>query len=130
MWLFSRYGFYSVACASNADGSLDHKTMMVRARQMAHLKNLQKRFPPLANVEIQTSPNRDYRYRLIVSKDVWMNILNQMADEQTWSNFKNEVTRYQGSAGIDYTRALHEVWSVMYKLQAKDSRDTTGRKPR
>jgi DNA-3-methyladenine glycosylase I len=38
-------------------------------------------------------------------------------NEQTWSNFKNEAARFQGKAGADYVHALHEVWSVMYRLQ-------------
>jgi hypothetical protein len=49
MWLFIRYGFYSIACASHPDGSLDPQTVMVRARRTAHLSNLQKRFPALAS---------------------------------------------------------------------------------
>jgi hypothetical protein len=63
MWLFTRYGFYSIACANKPDGSLDTQTVMVRARRIAHLRSLQKRFPALAAGEILTWPKRDYRYR-------------------------------------------------------------------
>ncbi len=52
MWVFTRYGFYSIACASKPDGSLDEQTVMVRARCIAHLQILQKRFPALAVGEI------------------------------------------------------------------------------
>ena len=42
-----------------------------------------------------------------------------LAQEQEWSNFKNEVAAYQGKADSEYVHALHEVWSVMYTLQEK-----------
>ena len=119
MWLFTRYGFYSIACARHPNGSLDPATVMVRARRVAHLTNLQKRFPALGGADILTLPNRDYGYRLIVSKEVWVGIVAELAQEQEWSNFKNEVAAYQGKADSEYVHALQEVWSVMYTLQEK-----------
>ncbi len=119
MWIFTRYGFYSIACAQKPDGSLDAQTVMVRARCAAHLKSLQKRFPELAAVEILTWRNRDYRYRLMIRKEVWVGIVAELAREQEWSNFKDEVARYQGAGGSDYVSALHHVWGVMSGLQAK-----------
>jgi hypothetical protein len=119
MWLFTRYGFYSIACASKSDGSLDTETLTVRGRCRSHLECLQKRFTPLAGLEIVLLHNRDYRYRLFVAKEVWTSIAAQLAEEQTWSNFKNEADRFQGSAGADYMHMLHKVWSLMYGLQRK-----------
>jgi hypothetical protein len=117
MWIFTRYGFYSIACANKPDGSLDAQSLMIRARSSAHIKNLQVRFSALADNEILTWPGRDYRYRLIVPKDVWVAVAAELAQEQNWSNFKNEVARFQGDAGTDYVMALHEVWSQMYGFQ-------------
>jgi hypothetical protein len=37
MWHFSTIGFFSIACARKADGSLDADAVMVRARRKAHL---------------------------------------------------------------------------------------------
>jgi hypothetical protein len=92
---------------------------MVRARCKEHLSNLQKRFAVLTSAKIVRLPNRDYRYRLIVPKDVWVALVAELAGEQEWSNFKNEAARFLGAAGSDYTDALHEVWGLMYKLQTK-----------
>jgi hypothetical protein len=117
MWIFSIYGFYSIACASKPDGSLDRETVMVRARRKDHLQNLQARFPALACSEIIFPPNRDYGYRLIAPKSVWVAALQELAEEQEWSNFKNEVAKRQGQTGTAYTRALHMVWEIMYRLQ-------------
>jgi hypothetical protein len=90
---------------------------MIRARRAAHLSNLQKRFPALASGEVLTLPNRDYRYRLIVPKEVWAGTLAELGREQDWANFKSEVARFNGHD--DYEHALHEIWSVMYGLQER-----------
>jgi hypothetical protein len=37
VWLFTRYGFYSIACASQPNGAIDPGTVMIRARRAAHL---------------------------------------------------------------------------------------------
>jgi hypothetical protein len=52
-------GFYSIACASKSNGSLDNQSLMISARCIAHLRSLQKRFPALAVGEILEWPNRD-----------------------------------------------------------------------
>ena len=83
MWLFTRYGFYSIACADKPDGSLDTQTVMVHARRIARVcKVCRKRFPALAAGEILTWPKRDYRYRLIVPKTSWVAIIGELAQEQ------------------------------------------------
>lgn len=126
MWIFTKYGFYSVACANKPDGSPDTETVMVRARRIVHLRSLQKRFDSLAGGEILTWPNRDYRYRLIVPKASWVVIIGELAQEQEWSNFKNEAAKYQGTSGKEYVRALHGVWSVMNRLQESEDRTHRG----
>jgi hypothetical protein len=118
MWIFTRYGFFSVACARQANGSIDPNTVMIRARLLSHLTNLQKRFPELADKKVVTLPDRDYRHRLIVPKELWAEVLSALAREQDWSNFKDETARFGGHD--DYEHALHEVWSVMYDLQLKE----------
>jgi hypothetical protein len=117
MWIFTRYGFYSVASAQRPDGGVDPCKMMVRARRAAHLENLKTRFPVLAEEKVVALPGRDYRWRLFVPKEQWAAIVAEMAKEQDWSNFKNEAARYQGRAGSDYVHALHTVWDVMNRLQ-------------
>jgi ribonuclease HII len=119
VWIFTRYGFYSIACANKADGSLDRGSVMIRARVAAHLKTLRQRFPALADSKILTWEARDYRYRVIVPKELWVAVAAELAQEQEWSNFKNEVARYQGEAGSDYVHALHQVWNEMCRLQRK-----------
>lgn len=114
MWIFTRYGFYSIACARTPNGAPDLENVMIRARLRDHLCGLQERFPDLASTEITTTPERDYRYRLTGSKRVWASILYELSLEQEWSNLKNEAEAYQGKRGTEYVHALHQVWSVMH----------------
>ncbi len=46
-----------------------------------------------------------------------MQVLAELAAETDYDNFKSEVARHQGKAGTAYEHLLHDVWSVMHKLQ-------------
>lgn len=121
MWIFTKHGFYSAVCArqGNGDGQpVDPDHIMVRARLRAHLEALKKQFPDLLGTfEIQESAGTDYAFRIFVDKQVWSEVLAGLAEETDYDNFKLEVARHQGRAGAAYERSLHDVWSVMYRLQ-------------
>ncbi len=121
MWIFTRYGFYSVATATaevGLDTSPDPDPVMIRARSRAHLENLQSRFKEMSGRQILEWPDRDYRFRIIVGKEIWASVIAELAREQTWSNFKSKVASSL-SGDREYVQAIHEVWSVMGKLQEK-----------
>jgi hypothetical protein len=121
MWIFTRYGFYSVVCARQGGGSKpDPDLLMVRARVLAHIENLQGRFPALAGYAVRSDLGTDYRYRIIVPKTVWKEAAAAMAEELSYSNFKNEAARFLGDNGRDYVHALHEIWGVMYGIQSRE----------
>lgn len=122
MWLFTKYGFYSAVCARQGNGGhgqpVDADRIMVRARLRSHLEALQGRVPDLlGNCEIQEFPGTDYAFRVFVNKTVWSRALVELTEDMRYDNFKSEVARYQGKAGTDYEHALHEIWSVMHRLQ-------------
>jgi hypothetical protein len=71
----------------------------------------------LEGCEILDSGGTDYAYRLFVAKPAWMQVVAELAEESDYDNFKSEVARHQGKAGADYEHALHDVWSVMNRLQ-------------
>jgi hypothetical protein len=123
MWLATRYGFYSIACARKNGGrsnKLDPNLLMVRARQERHLENLRQRFPTLAKYDIKSNAGTDYAYRLIVPKTVWAGIVAELVQEQTWANFKDEAARFLGNDYNDYHAVLHQVWAIMYDLQVHE----------
>jgi len=126
MWIFTRYGFFSIACASKTDGTIDPDNLMVRARLHEHLVSLRDRFPDseIGKAEILSWDGRDYKYRIIVSKVAWVGALTEMAAEQTWSNFKNEASRFSRAKKMAhaYVDSLHQIWEVMYRLQGQGKR--------
>jgi hypothetical protein len=122
MWIFTKHGFFSAVCARQGDGNhgqpVDPDRIMVRARVRGHLEALKKRFPELlGRCDIQVSADTDYAYRLFVQKPAWVQVLAGLAEETDYDNFKSEVARQQGRDGAAYERSLHEVWSVMHRLQ-------------
>jgi hypothetical protein len=122
MWIFTKHGFFSAVCARQGDGRhgrpIDPDRIMVRARVRSHLEALKKRFPNiLGECGIRESAGTDYAFRLFVQKSAWMEVLAGLAEETDYDNFKSEVARHQGRAGAAYAHSLHEVWSVINKLQ-------------
>lgn len=118
MWIFSCYGFYSVASATKpGTKEIDPDLLMVRARSRKHLENLHERFDFLREFKIVHIPGRDYGHRIIVPKDLWRKAVDEMVAEQEWDNFKNECRKNVLEVGWDYVHALHAVWSDMLKLE-------------
>jgi len=117
MWLFTRYGFFSSACAQTAAFTPDPNSIVVRARRKEHLENLKKRFPALESATIQETPKRDYRYRLTVAKAIWVDVVAGLASEQTWSYFEDEVAANLKTEEPEYVHALHDVGAVVKRLQ-------------
>ena len=122
MWIFTKHGFFSAVCARRGNGDygqpVDPDRIMVRSRLSAHLQALQERFPDLLGAcDIKEFAGSDYAFRLFVPKSVWVEVLAGLAAETDYDNFKSEVGQHQGAAGAAYEHSLHDVWSIMYRLQ-------------
>jgi hypothetical protein len=122
MWIFTKHGFFSAVCARQGDGKpgqlVDLDRIMVRARVRSHLEALKNHFPVLlGECEIQETAGNEYAFRLFVQKSAWTQVLAGLAEETDYDNFKSEVAQHQGRAGAAYENSLHEVWSVMHRLQ-------------
>jgi hypothetical protein len=91
---------------------------MLRARIRRHLEAIKERFPELlADCEIMEFSGTDYAFRIFVAKSVWSQVLVGLNEELDYDNFKSKVSQHQGNDGADYEHSLHEVWSVMNRLQ-------------
>jgi hypothetical protein len=124
VWIFTKHGFFSAVCARQGDGrhgqAIDPDRIMVRARVREHLEALKGRFPDvLGRSDIQHSTTADYAFRLFVEKQAWREVLAGLADDTDYDNFKSEVARSQRRRGAAYEESLHDVWSVMHRLQTK-----------
>ena len=116
MWLFTKYGFFSVVCAYGNRGEPDKKWVMVRARLRRHLTALQRRFKNLQRYEIIDTDDTDYRWRLIVTKRLAKKIINELTHEINWTNFKDECHKAKDP---HYDTSLFQVWSIMNNLQGR-----------
>ena len=121
MWLFTRYGFYSVVQArlivdGRIEDQVDPDNFMVRARVRDHLVNLQNVFPALQDYPILTSPDNDYRYRTIVPKRTWSYVALELTEDVDYDNFKEACVDVDSADGL-YTEALVHVWTIHSELQ-------------
>jgi hypothetical protein len=104
--------------------SVQGSTAIVRARVRAHLEALQNRFGSDYGALRQTitkTDKRDYGWRIMLPLAAWSHIVEKLAAEQTWSNFKNEAEQFgreqQSAKWEKYVHALHEIWLIMARLQ-------------
>lgn len=104
MWLYTTIGFFSVI-------NVGSDRMMVRSRHRADLERLK-----LIDVdgwdatatEIIVSPDRDYRYRIVVSSSTFEALVVKLVRDITYHNFKAAA----GILGPKRAQTLHKIWAV------------------
>lgn len=119
MWILSRAGLLSVVQAAPGPGSPPRapRKLMVRARVRRHLELLQRDHPALRRFAIiQSEPHRDYRWRIIVPRATFARVVAAIVAGIGYHNFKAAAA---ASPDLEpaYIDALHEVWSVLRRLQ-------------
>lgn len=110
MWLFTKDGFIS-AVASDRDS----KMMVVRARNREHLEKL------LPEHEIVTLPNRDYGFRVFITREEFSTLVISLAESIDYTNFKNSII------DSEYHDACLDVWTAMYRYQNSPKKKGTSR---
>ena len=104
MWIFSKEGFFSVV----QNEYCNEDELMVRARWKADLKKLSERIGRKA--EILEFAGSDYRYRIKVTREEWVDYCAQAANEIDYSNVKGTI------AGKDRSHAYMRVWAALLPL--------------
>lgn len=124
MWLFTRYGFFSVTKPKfGAAGRPADEFVQVRGRVRAHLEALKSRFAEIENCEILTTKNSDYRFRIIVGHSIWASVAQQLAEDIDYDNFKDACAKTGSWLNPSYVSALHKVWGIHHGLQAPPEAD-------
>ncbi len=129
MWVFTKYGFYSVVVARRAvyrdQGDCIIKSVrplpsqrFIRARVRKHLEKLQAVFAPLKAYPILEAAGTDYRYRMMVPKKVWAHAMQALTEEINYTNFKHAVHVHQGASG--YEQSLKHIWGLLLDLQLEE----------
>ena len=115
MWTFTTTGFYSaVEHRDNPD------LLLVRARDEESLAPL----AALADQAVQFTPDADYAFRVIVSKQDYAQWLMSQVMGIDYPNFKSRAHTVRGEA---FVHALHDVWEVMFKFQRQLLQSKAGR---
>jgi len=118
MWLFCEAGFFSLV---RKGGGPD--TLQVRTRCARDLVNLRQWCPGLGT--FTHTPNADYAYRALVSRQDFAAALSQMVMDVDYDNFKDMVARQGG--GVQRMSVYHRIWGLLADWQASLLRPRRGR---
>jgi hypothetical protein len=116
MWVFSSIGFFSAVSGRTVDFKVDPLKIVVRARVKDHLIALIKKYSVLNGTEITQSTSTDYRFRIVVDKMTWVEVMMSLTEDIDYTNFKSSVPNG------DYHNSCMRVWGVMHELQYRDER--------
>lgn len=112
MWIMSKCGFFSVV-----EHRQDRDLVIVRARVRKHLERLSEH-NPVVTLQIQETPDADYRFRSLVKKDDWAELAFWMAGDVDYPNFKaaacEDMAGYEKPA---YAKFLNHVWHAGMEMQ-------------
>lgn len=120
MWVYTRYGFFSVVSTELPNGKASPHEVQIRARCKKHLENVRKRFSHLweKTPRIIHTPIADYAYRMIVPQDLAAGMFMELVQEIQYTNFKEECHKTMKDAS--YHGLLHVTWSAAHQYQVKN----------
>lgn len=109
MWIFCKHGFFSAV-----ENWHDRREVLVRARFRGDLEKLLERFVwhehdsemeqldggggNKARFKVTSTPDADYAYRVSLPKRMWADIVQNIAGEIDYQNFKDSVHEGGNSA--------------------------------
>jgi hypothetical protein len=117
MWLFTTDGFFSTVIDKQEPGR-----MLIRARCEKDIQNLYDRYRKVCPSmrEPTSDDNRDYRYRLSISKRDWVKLVAELASNVDYPNFKTAV--HQRRDQENKNRPYLQIWSTMHAVQIDEGR--------
>jgi|TARA_R110000823_G_scaffold239935_1_gene365020 hypothetical protein len=114
MWLFTGDGFYSAVVDQS-----DRNEIVVRARAKDSLENLISKLQYVwTNEDDETiicTPDRDYPYRIFISRNTWANYLVDYVTDLEYTDFKSYCRKFGAHSTEKRLHALSEVWGIMYE---------------
>jgi 8-oxo-dGTP pyrophosphatase MutT (NUDIX family) len=95
--------------------------LTIRARVQSDLLALREQYLPGLS-QISESKTNDYRFRGVAPRSEVMAAMARLVEDLNYGNFKDQVAKVQGKARA---HLYHDVWSVLYKLQAEPGKYNT-----
>jgi len=118
MWIFTRYGFYSVVEKAKREGS--GSEVHVRSRVREQLEDLCGLCSSLAAEgmdpqAIEEGTATDYQYRVRLTRAAWDQVAAKLAQDLDYSNFKGEVHRRGGAKNSAAYDVYHDQLYMVYQ---------------
>jgi 8-oxo-dGTP pyrophosphatase MutT (NUDIX family) len=107
MWLFTRFGFFSVVRKTDAD------TLTIRSRTRGDLDRLRNHYLPSLSPS-QQHQGTDYPWRGTAEPAALEQAMALIVRDIQYPNFKDEVA---ASLGKDRAKRYGKVWSALYDMQ-------------
>ncbi|MHB0961108.1 MAG: hypothetical protein ACYC0X_21880 [Pirellulaceae bacterium] len=123
MWIFTRHGFISAVSALRANGTLNERQVVVRARIAAHLDAiLAAAGLDEARGKVRWTKARDYAYRVVLDTPQFVALVSAAAAAIDYPNFKHECHRAHPEDHL-YTQLLGTTWMAGYQMQVAHQAD-------
>ena len=120
MWLFTKYGFISAVTETESG---ETGRMKVRARAKCHLQNILIEYGfEWWVTKIECTPLADYAFRVILPREVFVMLVQQIAGEVDYFNFKDEC-HLEMPRDVGYQWWLSRIWSDGATYQHKCAPD-------
>jgi len=120
MWVFTDVGFFSTVEVDEREGApwgcdAQGTRVMVRARSSEQLLTLLERYRRIEDAVVYTSSYSDYPYRIVVDKIAWASVVQAMALQIDYHNFKKHVkdSSLLYESKRPYLRVLHRIWALL-----------------
>lgn len=119
-WIIDpRVGLVSAVVGDDAKtGRPSPNTVMLRARRRQHLENLKRLCPVLSGARItKASKDLDYPVRIVVDREVFVQVMAELARSLNYRNVKAEAGRNAAVLGSDFVAAMHSVHGTLARIK-------------
>ena len=128
MWLFTRWGFYSIACARQGDGGnesgIDSHSLVIEAFSQQHLEALKAHLPDLiGNSFIQEVAESELRFHMIVDKNIWSQVMLSLSQELNFDDFREEMVQKHSMDDPGYLKAMTNIEQIFSKISSTEEAD-------
>ncbi|MDG2408177.1 MAG: hypothetical protein P8M53_04115 [Pirellulales bacterium] len=125
MWIFTRWGFYSIASARQGDGGhendLDSHGLVVQAIFRSQLEALKFHLPDLiGNCDIKEHSDSEYKFHMFVDKNIWSQVMLSLSQELNYDNFREEIVKEHSMESPIYLKTITDISNFMSKLQTAE----------
>lgn len=112
MWVFTEIGFFS-AVASPDNGATK---VAVRARVKQDAERLVALLVELGHAapDVLQLKGRDYPYRVIIEREMWAHVMDELSTRIDYGNFKSHVSKVDG---YERSSLYSRVWDAMLSAE-------------